>query len=209
LLCTSPPYRTTIMLEYSLFTKIEDVKRQDPHPDPSAWEEVIGPWVESRTSVSISEVLEKCLQKEQALWTQTDKNQVARCLRAVQRCAFQRNPQGRAVTQTLVTQRDRRLRRFHRGSPFLPGAPDTPRWIEWIPETAGRSAPRRPAHLASHRDHSGIDLRHQPVGLFALVVAAQNPVAQGSSIAPSSPQTPAETRLSSRDFGISAGYQML
>ena len=27
------------------------------------WEEVIGPWVESRTSVSISEVLEKCLQK--------------------------------------------------------------------------------------------------------------------------------------------------
>jgi hypothetical protein len=33
----------------------------------------------------------------------------------VQRCAFQRNLQGRAVTQTPVTQRDRRLRRFHRG----------------------------------------------------------------------------------------------
>src|ERR1017187_1550359 len=57
----------------------------------------------------------------------------------VQRCAFQRNPQGRAVTQTPVTQRDRRLRRFHRRSPFLPAAPDTPPWSEWIRETAGGS----------------------------------------------------------------------
>jgi putative DNA primase/helicase len=47
------------------------------------WEEVIGPWLESRTSVSISEVLEKCLQKAHALWTQTDKNRAARCLRAL------------------------------------------------------------------------------------------------------------------------------
>src|ERR1039458_5308751 len=59
----------------------------------------------------------------------------------VQRCAFQRNPQHRAVTQTPVTQRDRRLRRFHRRSPFLPAAPDTPPWNEWILETAG--GPRR------------------------------------------------------------------
>ena len=47
------------------------------------WEEVIGPWVEAHPSVSISEVLEKCLQKAQALWTQTDKNRAARCLRAL------------------------------------------------------------------------------------------------------------------------------
>ena len=47
------------------------------------WEEAIGPWVEHRTSVSISEVLEKCLQKAQALWTHTDKNRAARCLRAL------------------------------------------------------------------------------------------------------------------------------
>jgi hypothetical protein len=47
------------------------------------WEEVIGPWVEARSSVSISEVLEKCLQKAQALWTQTDKNRAARCLKAL------------------------------------------------------------------------------------------------------------------------------
>jgi hypothetical protein len=38
------------------------------------WEEVIGPWVEERPIVSISEVLQKCVQKPQALWTQTDKN---------------------------------------------------------------------------------------------------------------------------------------
>jgi predicted P-loop ATPase len=47
------------------------------------WEEVIGPWVEERPSVSISEVLQKCVQKAQALWTQTDKNRAARCLKAL------------------------------------------------------------------------------------------------------------------------------
>jgi putative DNA primase/helicase len=47
------------------------------------WEEGIAPWLEARSSVSISEVLEKCLQKPQALWTQTDKNRVARCLKAL------------------------------------------------------------------------------------------------------------------------------
>jgi putative DNA primase/helicase len=47
------------------------------------WEEVIAPWLEARSSVSISEVLEKCLQRAQALWTQTDKNRAARCLKAL------------------------------------------------------------------------------------------------------------------------------
>jgi len=47
------------------------------------WEEVIAPWLEGHPSVSISEVLEKCLQKAHALWTQTDKNRAARCLRAL------------------------------------------------------------------------------------------------------------------------------
>jgi predicted P-loop ATPase len=47
------------------------------------WEEVIGPWLETRTDVSISEVLAKCLEKAQALWTQADKNRAARCLRAL------------------------------------------------------------------------------------------------------------------------------
>ena len=47
------------------------------------WEEVIAPWIEVFASVSISEVLEKCLQKPHALWTQTDKNRASRCLRAL------------------------------------------------------------------------------------------------------------------------------
>ena len=47
------------------------------------WEEVIAEWLEVRPSVSISEVLEKSLQKPQALWTQTDKNRAARCLKAL------------------------------------------------------------------------------------------------------------------------------
>src|SRR5207253_2636156 len=63
----------------------------------------------------------------------------------VQGCAFQRNPQGRAVTQTPVTQSRRRLRCFHRGSPFLPAAPDTPPWSEWTRETAGGSRRVGPA----------------------------------------------------------------
>ena len=45
------------------------------------WEEVIGRWADDRPSVSISEVLERCLQKPQGLWTQSDKNRAARCLR--------------------------------------------------------------------------------------------------------------------------------
>ena len=47
------------------------------------WEEVIAPWIEVQASVSICEVLEKCLQKPQGLWTQTDKNRAARCLRSL------------------------------------------------------------------------------------------------------------------------------
>jgi predicted P-loop ATPase len=47
------------------------------------WEEVIAPSLEARTSVSISEVLDKCVCKPQAQWTQADKNRVGRCLRSL------------------------------------------------------------------------------------------------------------------------------
>lgn len=47
------------------------------------WEEVIGPWLEARSSTSISEVLERGIQKPHALWNQSDKNRAARCLRAL------------------------------------------------------------------------------------------------------------------------------
>lgn len=57
----------------------EQTERYEVDP----WEEVISRWAADRPSVSISEVLEKCLQKPQGLWTQTDKNRTARCLRAL------------------------------------------------------------------------------------------------------------------------------
>jgi dissimilatory sulfite reductase (desulfoviridin) alpha/beta subunit len=41
------------------------------------------PWLEARASTSVSEVLEKCVSKPQALWMQGDKNRIGRCLRAL------------------------------------------------------------------------------------------------------------------------------
>jgi len=55
----------------------EQTERYEGDP----WEEVIGRWADDRPNVSISDVLEKCLQKPQGLWTQSDKNRAARCLR--------------------------------------------------------------------------------------------------------------------------------
>jgi hypothetical protein len=57
----------------------QQIQRYEGDP----WEEVIGRWLDSQASVSISEVLDKCLEKAHALWTQTDKNRAARCLRAL------------------------------------------------------------------------------------------------------------------------------
>ena len=44
-------------------------------------EEIIGRWAGNRPSVSISEVLEECLQKLQGLWRHSDKNRGAVCRR--------------------------------------------------------------------------------------------------------------------------------
>ncbi len=57
----------------------QQIERYEGDP----WEEVIGPWLEARSSTSISEILERCLQKPQGLWNQADKNRAARCLRAL------------------------------------------------------------------------------------------------------------------------------
>jgi len=56
--------------------------QQEERYEGDPWEEVIGPWLESKQDTSISEVLEKCINKPQALWTQTDKIRAARCLQA-------------------------------------------------------------------------------------------------------------------------------
>jgi hypothetical protein len=55
---------------------------QEARYEGDPWEEVIGPWLESRQSTAISEVLQRCIDKPQAQWTQTDKIRAARCLRA-------------------------------------------------------------------------------------------------------------------------------
>jgi predicted P-loop ATPase len=56
--------------------------QQEERYEGDPWEEVIGPWLENKQDTSISEVLEKCINKPQALWTQTDKIRAARCLQA-------------------------------------------------------------------------------------------------------------------------------
>ena len=43
--------------------------------------EVIASWAEVRETVALSEILENCLAKPRAQWTQLDKNWVARCSR--------------------------------------------------------------------------------------------------------------------------------
>jgi predicted P-loop ATPase len=55
----------------------EQTERYEGDP----WEEVIGRWAEGRLNLSIGDVLERCLQKPQGLWTPSDKNRAARCLR--------------------------------------------------------------------------------------------------------------------------------
>ena len=46
------------------------------------WDDLIRRWVEERESVSITEILEGCIDKRKDQWTQMDKNRVARCLRS-------------------------------------------------------------------------------------------------------------------------------
>jgi putative DNA primase/helicase len=56
--------------------------QQEARYEGDPWEEMIAPWLECRQSVSVSEILQKCINKPTAQWTQTDKLRAARCLRA-------------------------------------------------------------------------------------------------------------------------------
>ena len=62
--------------------EVEVLPRPDGLADGDPWEEVISHWLECRESASISEILQKCINKPQAQWAQTDKLRAARCLRA-------------------------------------------------------------------------------------------------------------------------------
>jgi predicted P-loop ATPase len=44
------------------------------------WDEIIGEWISDRENVSVSEVLQSCLNKPKETWTQIDQNRVARSL---------------------------------------------------------------------------------------------------------------------------------
>jgi hypothetical protein len=56
-------------------------QEQTDRYEEDPWTEVIGAWAEVRETVGVSEILENCLAKPRAQWTQVDKNRVARCLR--------------------------------------------------------------------------------------------------------------------------------
>jgi predicted P-loop ATPase len=56
------------------------------------WDELILKWAEGRESISVAEVLMNCLEKRKDLWTQMDKNRVARCLRVNGWARFKSGP---------------------------------------------------------------------------------------------------------------------
>lgn len=60
----------------------EAAEEQSDRYEGDPWDELIMAWAEERESVAIADVLSICLEKKKDMWTQTDKNRVARCLRA-------------------------------------------------------------------------------------------------------------------------------
>jgi predicted P-loop ATPase/DNA primase len=60
----------------------EAAEEQAERYEGDPWEELILNWVEDRGSVSIPEILAQCIEKKTEMWTQMDRNRVARCLRA-------------------------------------------------------------------------------------------------------------------------------
>ena len=64
-----------------LVNEAADVQAARFEGDP--WEEVIARWIDGRPSASVSDVLSLGLDKPKALWTQVDKNRVARCFRTL------------------------------------------------------------------------------------------------------------------------------
>jgi predicted P-loop ATPase len=60
----------------------EAAEEQAERYEGDPWDDLILKWVEGRESVSIPEILAQCIEKKTDMWTQMDRNRVARCLRA-------------------------------------------------------------------------------------------------------------------------------
>ena len=60
----------------------EAAEEQAERYEGDPWDELILNWVEGRESVSIPEILTHCIEKKTEMWTQMDRNRVARCLKA-------------------------------------------------------------------------------------------------------------------------------
>ena len=61
--------------------------RRETVPTPAdrsdPWHQLIEDWVQSRDTVTVTEVLTSCIGKPLAQWTQSDKNRIARSLQAL------------------------------------------------------------------------------------------------------------------------------
>jgi predicted P-loop ATPase len=66
----------------SVLLNREAAEEQADRYEGDPWDELILEWAGLRESVSIAEVLTNCLEKKKDMWTQWDRNRVARCLRA-------------------------------------------------------------------------------------------------------------------------------
>jgi predicted P-loop ATPase len=60
----------------------EAAEEQAERYEGDPWDELILEWAAERESVLIADVLSMCLDKKKDMWTQWDRNRVARCLRA-------------------------------------------------------------------------------------------------------------------------------
>jgi predicted P-loop ATPase len=56
---------------------------QQQRYDEDAWQPLIEEWVQGRDHVTAEHILRSCIEKLSRDWTQSDKNRIARCLRAI------------------------------------------------------------------------------------------------------------------------------
>jgi predicted P-loop ATPase len=84
----SPWWLNTEKLTHAALEEQEDRYDSDP------WDELIAPWVRGRVSVSVGEVLDACINKPAAQWSQQDLNRVARSLVAMRWERFKAGPRG-------------------------------------------------------------------------------------------------------------------